>query len=133
MRSRRVSIDVPKRYSMSGGRVTCPAIARLLSEKEVFAMRHPMVSAGLAVALVCALAVVGLAERTALKPAYKGNPQDDINVGKEASQEVDKEMQLLRDAQAEAYVNALGKRLAAKAPGEKFPYQFKIVNDKEIN
>jgi predicted Zn-dependent protease len=31
------------------------------------------------------------------------------------------------------YINALGQRLAAKAPGYKFPYTFRVVNQKEIN
>jgi beta-barrel assembly-enhancing protease len=31
------------------------------------------------------------------------------------------------------YINALGQRLAAKAPGYKFPYTFRVVNQKEVN
>jgi predicted Zn-dependent protease len=34
---------------------------------------------------------------------------------------------------ANAYIDALGKALARHAPGEKYPYQFKLVNDKGIN
>jgi len=34
---------------------------------------------------------------------------------------------------AATYIDALGKQLSAHAPGDKFPYQFKIVNDGNIN
>lgn len=40
---------------------------------------------------------------------------------------------MLNDARVEAYLNRLGRRLAEKAPGEKYSYQFKAVNDKTIN
>ena len=40
---------------------------------------------------------------------------------------------MLSDRQANAYIDALGKRLVAHAPGERYPYQFKIVNDTAIN
>jgi predicted Zn-dependent protease len=33
----------------------------------------------------------------------------------------------------DGYLNSLGRRLAEKAPGEKYPYQFKGVNDMSIN
>src|SRR5436309_2644726 len=35
--------------------------------------------------------------------------------------------------QATSYIDTLGKQLASHAPGEKYPYQFKIVNDTAIN
>src|SRR5439155_12851259 len=35
--------------------------------------------------------------------------------------------------QATNYIEALGRKLAAHAPGEKYPYQFRIVNDTAIN
>ena len=31
------------------------------------------------------------------------------------------------------YINGLGQKLAAKAPGYKFPYTFKVVREKSIN
>src|SRR3989441_3596833 len=43
------------------------------------------------------------------------------------------QLPILHDRQATAYIDALGKQLAAHAPGEKYPYQFKIVNDTAIN
>ena len=40
---------------------------------------------------------------------------------------------MLNNARLDTYVNNLGRRLAAKAPGEKYPYRFKVVNEKSIN
>jgi hypothetical protein len=73
--------------------------------------------------------------RTQLKP---GNPllispKDDIELGKEAVKDVEKDLSLLNNTRVDAYVNALGTRLASVAPGEKYPYHFKVVDDKAIN
>src|SRR5438093_10689773 len=54
-------------------------------------------------------------------------------MGREVSKQAETELQMLNDRQANAYIDALGKRLASHAPGEKYPYQFKIVNDTAIN
>ena len=58
-------------------------------------------------------------------------------MGRQASTEVDSDLSLLKDAQVEGYVNALGKKLAAIAPnqsgGVKYAWTFKVVNSSEIN
>src|SRR5207245_6799615 len=43
------------------------------------------------------------------------------------------QLPLLNYRQATANIDALGKQFAAHAPDEKYPYQFKIVNDTAIN
>ncbi len=40
---------------------------------------------------------------------------------------------MLRDEEVVGYVRQLGQKLASRAPGEKFPYQFNVVASKEIN
>ena len=40
---------------------------------------------------------------------------------------------MLNNARVDSYVNDLGRRIAANATGEKYPYQFKVVNDRAIN
>ena len=40
---------------------------------------------------------------------------------------------MLNNRRVDDYLNRLGKKLAAVAPGEKYPYQFKCVNDASIN
>src|SRR5437660_9497937 len=72
--------------------------------------------------------------RTKLKPGWNlFSPQQDIDMGRESAKEAEKQLPILNDRQATAHIDALGKQLAAHAPGEKYPYQFKIVNDTAIN
>lgn len=58
----------------------------------------------------------------------------EIALGRQAVPEIEKQLPLLRvDHPASKYIAALGQKLAAKAPGYKFPYTFRVVNQKEIN
>src|SRR5215470_6960103 len=87
-----------------------------------------------AVLLLSALAVPLRADRTPLKPGFNlFSPQQDIEMGRQVSREAEQQLQVLNNRQAQAYIDALGRRLAAHAPGEHYPYQFKIVNEKAIN
>lgn len=91
-----------------------------------------------AVALLAALSLVwspaAFAERTKLKPGFNMySPQQDVEIGRQVSAQAEKELQMLNDARVDRYLDRLGKRLAAKAPGEAYPYQFKAVNDMGIN
>src|SRR5262245_15686442 len=80
------------------------------------------------------LAVPLLADRTQLKPGFNlFSAQQDIDMGRQVSREAEHQLQMVNNRQAQAYIDALGRRLAAHAPGERYPYQFKIVNDKAIN
>jgi Zn-dependent protease with chaperone function len=88
----------------------------------------------LAFILAIALSAYAADSRSKLKPGWNlFSPQQDVEMGREVSRQAERELQMLNDRQANAYVDALGRRLAAHAPGEKYPYQFKIVNDKAIN
>jgi predicted Zn-dependent protease len=59
-------------------------------------------------------------------------PQE-IEIGREENAQVRKQMAQLRDPQVSAYVTRIGKRLAAAAPGAKYPYSFTVANYREIN
>ncbi len=86
----------------------------------------------LALSLACAPAAY--ADRTPLKPGFNMySPQQDVEIGQQVSAQAEKELQLLNDARVDRYLDRLGKRLAAKATGEAYPYQFKAVNDMSIN
>jgi predicted Zn-dependent protease len=76
-----------------------------------------------------------LAQRTALKPGRNiYSPQQDVELGKEVARDAERQLELINDSKASAYISALGQQLAAKAPNEyKFPFYFKIINDKSIN
>jgi hypothetical protein len=80
------------------------------------------------------LATPGLAQRTKLKPGWNlFSPQQDIEIGQEVSKQAEQQLVLLKDKKVDDYLDRLGRRLASKAPGERFPYQFKGVNDASIN
>jgi beta-barrel assembly-enhancing protease len=91
---------------------------------------------GAAVGLLALLAVVALAAngRTVLAPGWNMfSPEQDIEVGQQVSQDAERQLTMLNNARVDTYVNALGRRLADKAPGERYPYSFKVVDDKAIN
>jgi hypothetical protein len=73
-------------------------------------------------------------QRTQLKPGWNlFSPAQDVEMGKQVAADAEKQLPMLNDRRIDGYLNRLGKRLAANAPGEKYPYQFKAVNDTSIN
>jgi Zn-dependent protease with chaperone function len=90
--------------------------------------------ATLMLALLSILVPAVLAERTQLKPGWNiFSPQQDVEIGREVSRDAERQLPMLNDRRVDSYLNSLGQRLAAKAPGERYPYQFKAVNDASIN
>jgi hypothetical protein len=68
------------------------------------------------------------------KPGFNlFSPQQDVEIGRQSAQQVMSETPMLNDPQISGYVEQLGQRLASKAAGERFPYQFRVVATKEIN
>jgi predicted Zn-dependent protease len=58
---------------------------------------------------------------------------DEIAMGREAQQEVRKTVPVLADAEVTAYLGRLGKALAGRAGGPKYPYGFSIANKRDLN
>jgi len=87
--------------------------------------------------LLLSLAVVMAQTATAqtvVKPGFNiFSEQQDVEIGKQSAVEVEKQMPVLNDSQIQNYVTSIGQRLAAVAPGPKFPYQFKVVNVSDVN
>jgi len=81
------------------------------------------------------LASSAFAQRTPLKPGGMNffSPQQDVELGQKVAQDAERQLAMLNRTQVDDYLNRLGRRLAANAPGEKYPYQFKCVNDSTIN
>lgn len=81
------------------------------------------------------LAVMGQTRINIPKNKYK--IQDDVKLGREASQEVQKQMPILNDNESTRYVQNVGERLARAIPRQfqhsEFDYEFKIVNARDIN
>src|ERR1051326_2230843 len=73
--------------------------------------------------------------RTKLKPGFNlFSTQQDIEMGRKSAQEAERQLRILNDQEAATYINTLGQNLASHAPtNEKYPFQFKIVNDTAIN
>jgi predicted Zn-dependent protease len=59
--------------------------------------------------------------------------QQEVELGQQAQAEISKQMPVLGDAQLDRYIDSVGKRLAAHAPGPKYPYSFGVVNYKDLN
>ena len=57
----------------------------------------------------------------------------DIEIGKQSALEAERQLPLLRNSSVDGYLNRVIQRLAAGAPGAKYPYQIKAVNASEIN
>ena len=72
--------------------------------------------------------------QTRVKPGFNlFSVEQDIEIGRQSAAEAERQLPLLGNPGVTAYVNAVGKRLAAAAPGADYPYQFKIVNASDIN
>src|SRR3954469_25686106 len=90
------------------------------------------------VAVSLAVLVVTTAAQTRVTaPKNKYSPAEDVKLGQEAAQEVEKEMPVMRDPQVNDYLTGIGRRLAENIPPEfrhpEFRYSFTGVNLKEIN
>ena len=61
------------------------------------------------------------------------SPKQEIEIGRQSAIAVEKRLPLLSDAAVNEYINRIGKALIARAPGERYPYNFKITNVPEVN
>ncbi|HET9402285.1 MAG TPA: M48 family metalloprotease, partial [Candidatus Acidoferrales bacterium] len=72
--------------------------------------------------------------RTQVKPGIDRYSVDqDVQLGRAVSRQVERQMPMLNDRRVDDYLNDLGQRLAAVAPGPKFHYEFHCLNSREIN
>ncbi len=97
---------------------------------------HRGLAAGFFLGLSLLLVPDAPAQRTQLKPGWnRFSPQDDINLGKRAATDAEKQLPLCNAPKVDAYLTELGTRLAQKLPtgGVHYPLEFHCVNDKAIN
>jgi Zn-dependent protease with chaperone function len=59
--------------------------------------------------------------------------QQDIEVGRQSAAEVERQLPILNDSRTTNFLGGIIARLAAVAPGPKYPYSIKAVNATEIN
>ena len=78
-----------------------------------------------------------VAQTKVTPPKNKYTPQQDVEIGREAAQEVRKQYPMVNDDQVRSYLERLGDRLVEAAPRELnnpvFEYSFTPVNLKDIN
>ena len=90
------------------------------------------------IVLVITLTASTVAAQTKVTPPKnKYKPEQDVQIGREAAQEVRKQYPIINDDQIEGYLERLGDRLVEAAPRELnnpvFEYSFTPVNLKDIN
>ncbi|MFL6258041.1 MAG: M48 family metalloprotease [Pyrinomonadaceae bacterium] len=105
-------------------------------------MRASKVTGWLLLALLtlqaaCGGGLSGGGAQTALPHASAGfnlfSPEQDIQLGEASAEEIMRQVIVLHDERTEGYVQRLGERVAAAAPGYKFPYKFVVVASPEVN
>jgi beta-barrel assembly-enhancing protease len=97
---------------------------------------HPGLAAGILLGASLLVIPGASAQRTQLKQGWnKFKPEDDINLGKRAASDAEKQLPLCNAPKIDAYLTQLGTRLAQKLPtsGVQYPFEFHCVNDKAIN
>jgi hypothetical protein len=60
-------------------------------------------------------------------------PEQDIEVGKQSAEQVKSQLPLVEDGTVDTFVERVGKRLAANAPGYQFPYEFHVIDASDLN
>ena len=72
--------------------------------------------------------------RVNIKPGFNTfSPEQDIQLGQQAAKEIGSQIRLVSDRQLKDYIERIGRKLTGFAPGYRFPYEFNLVNDKQIN
>src|SRR5687767_1601288 len=105
-------------------------------------MRRYQTSRQPLIAMIMAFAIfampVSVFSQTQIKlHSNKYKITDDVQLGRQAAQEVEQQMPILRDGDVTSYVSRVGERLAASVPSQfqhpGFDYYFRVVNARDIN
>ncbi|MEO8349268.1 MAG: M48 family metalloprotease, partial [Acidobacteriota bacterium] len=86
------------------------------------------------VAMLVGLSAASAFAQTPVKAGFNlFSPEQDVEIGRQSAAQAERQLPILGNSSADRYVEAIGRRLAAVAPGPKFPYTFKVVNAADIN
>ena len=115
-------------------------LARTLLNKLIMARQFNRLPATRAVTTVVAIfsSVSLLIGQTAIvAPKNKYTPKEDVQLGREAADEVRQQLPMLRDDGVDDYVDRVGEKLAEGIPAEfrhsEFRYSFDVVDVSDIN
>lgn len=89
----------------------------------------------LAAGVIVLAAAVSFAQKPKnIKPGWNlFSPAQDVQLGKEAAAEIEKQVAVVNNQPLVDYVNNIGKKLIAQPEAGQYPYTFKVVYDKSIN
>lgn len=100
-------------------------------------MRASVMKSSVFALLFSCAAAIAAAQTVVAPPKNKYTPAQDVQLGREAAAQADKELRILRDPQTTAYLERIGRRIIDAAPASlqhpEFRYTFKVVDAKEIN
>ncbi|MEA2174247.1 MAG: hypothetical protein QOD00_1839 [Blastocatellia bacterium] len=90
--------------------------------------------------MVLSIMVMPLGALAQTRISYHSNkysPSDDVKLGRQAAAEAEQQLPILRDSDANAYLERVGQRLVSAIPAEfqhpEFNYYFKLVDARDIN
>jgi hypothetical protein len=93
--------------------------------------------AGLMTAVIAMMPLSALAQTKISYHSNKFKPEDDVQLGRQAAAEAERQFPLLRDPEVTSYVESVGQRLVASIPPEfqhpEFRYYFKVIDARDIN
>src|SRR2546421_10046887 len=78
-----------------------------------------------------------LAQTRVVAPKNPYSPAKDVELGRQAAQQAERQMPLLEDRATQAYIEQVGQRMARAVPPEfqhpEFRYTYKVVNVRDVN
>jgi Zn-dependent protease with chaperone function len=88
----------------------------------------------LAGALLLWMPLVARAAASRATPGFNlFSVEQDVEIGRQSALEAEQQLRLLNDRNVDRYLNEIVRKLAAQAPGARYPYAIKAVNDSAIN
>src|SRR5262245_39888784 len=100
-------------------------------------MSRVRAKSALVAASLAAFVTTAVAQTAVTAPKNKYSPADDVKLGLQAAQEVQKELPVMRDEMVNTYLSAIGRRLVENIPPEfqhpEFRYTFTGINVRDIN
>src|SRR5688572_21282869 len=75
-----------------------------------------------------------IAAQTAVKSGFNVfSAQQDVEIGRQSASQIERQLPVISRSNIASYVSRIGARLTPFAPGERYSYQFKVVNLSDIN
>jgi Zn-dependent protease with chaperone function len=100
-------------------------------------MKRQSLIAWVAVVAMVLMPLSAFAQTQIKYHSNKYSVQQDVQLGRQAAQEVEQQYPLMRDGEVQSYVERVGRRLVNAIPSQfqhpEFQYNFRVVNARDIN